>query len=490
MININKKIQRTLGQLKAYARCRSGVVAVIFGLTIPVIVGGVGISVDMAQAYLVKARLSSALDAAALAAAASGEADEGILQDKVDAFMEANYPEGRIGSKVSIDVDLDGDELTVTASAKLKTSFMNIFGYDYVTVDGQTTVQREVRGLEVVMVLDNTGSMSTDNNIGTLRVATANFIEILFESVSDPDFVRVGLVPYASSVNVGPYGLGFDFDDNDYGESFVIPPEEDVYESYYNGMTPFTGNKYGIDEDDLEYDTSRTGQWHGCVLAEDNPLDTEDHEGPWTMYRHDYNGSDYYANRNRYNDGINANYSGTFGDYYNSYYGPNVYCPRQSIIPLTSEEEVLTDAAENMTASGATLGNFGMAWGWRVISPEEPFIEGSEYDDQQWDKVVLIMTDGVNTMSNVYSAYGKSNEHNIDANDLDDRFSDTCDNMKAAGILLYSVTFDDGVDNDTKDLFRSCATTPANYHDAPTQNDLEDVFEQIARELSNLYIKQ
>lgn len=480
---------KILENLSFYLRHQTGVVAVMFGMMVPVIVGGVGLSVDIAQAYLVKSRLSSALDAAALAAAASGSDDEDEVQEKVDAFIEANYPGGRIGSTIDVNVALNGDEITVTASARLDTSFMNIFGYQDVTVEASTTVQREVRGLEVVMVLDNTGSMNTNNNIATLRTATENFIEILFDSVDEAEYVRVGLVPYASSVNVGPYGLGFDYADDSYGDAFVEAPIDDVYASYYNGMSYFTQNHYGIDEDDLEYGPSEKGQWHGCVLAEDG-RDTEDHEGPWEMYRHDFNGDNYYANRNRFNDGVNASYNGTFGDYYNSYFGPNMYCPQQSIVPLTSDEGFLLDAADNMTASGATLGNFGMAWGYRVISPEEPFIEGAPYDDNQWDKVVLIMTDGVNTMSNQYSAYGKSNEHSIDADDLDDRFTETCNNMKADNILLYAVTFDDGVDRDTKDLFRDCATTPSNYHDAPTQDDLEDVFEQIARELSNLYIKQ
>ena len=469
-------------KLQTYLRHQSGVVAVAFGLMIPVVIGAVGLSVDMSQAYLVKARLSSALDAAALAAAASGSEDETQIQEKVDAFMEANYPEGRIGKKIDIDVVLNGDELTVTAQARLDTSFMRIFGYHDIDVEAETIVQREVRGLEVVMVLDNTGSMNINNNIGTLRNATNNFIEILFESVSDPEHVRVGLVPYASSVNVGPYGLGLDVDDNDYGNEFVIPPDNDVYSNYYNGFNPLTGNDYAIDEEDLEYDPSLKGQWHGCVLTENNPLDTEDHEGPWEMYRHDYNGLNFYEDRTYFN--------GTLGDGFNALNGPNIFCPVQSIVPLTSDESFLSDAADNMTASGATLGNFGMAWGHRVLSPSEPFIEGSEYDDDQWDKVALVMTDGVNTMSNVYSAYGRSNEHNIDADDLDDRFTDTCNNMKDDGILIYAVTFDDGVDDDTKNLYRDCATQASNYHDAPTQDALEEVFEQIARELSNLYIKQ
>lgn len=471
-----------IDRLRFYFLNSAGVIAVTFGFMIPVLMAAVGVSVDMAQAYLVKARLSNALDAAALAGASSGSDNEADIQAIVNAFMDANYPANRIGNVISVDADLNGDELTVTATARLDTAFMKIFGYDQVDVDAITIVQREVRGLEVVMVLDNTGSMTTDNNIGTLRTATRNFIEILFESVDDPEYVKVGLVPYASSVNVGPYGLGIDTQGDAYDDSFVIPPVDDVYASYYNGHNPYSNGQYGIDEDDLEYDQSEMGQWHGCVLAEDYTLDVEDHEGPWTMYRHDYNGNNYYKNNNYYN--------GTLGDGYNSAYGPNIYCPRQPIVPLTSNEDFLDAAASNMNASGATLGNLGMVWGWRVVSPEAPFTEGSAYEDEEWDKVVLIMTDGINTTSNVYSAYGLSNEHSVDAGDLDDRLAEVCDAMKAENILIYAVTFDDGVDDDTKDLFRDCATTPANYKDAPDQDELINVFEQIARELSNLFIRQ
>lgn len=471
-----------LKTIKKFLTNDIGAVAAAFGLLIPVVVSATGVFVDMSQGYLVRARLAGALDAAALAAAATGSDDEDFIQQRVEDFVNANYPEDRIGENIVVNTELDGDELTVTASAELNTSFMRIFGFDLLDIEASSSVLREVRGLEVVMVLDNTGSMAINDNIGTLRTATESFVNILFESVSDPELVRVGLVPYASSVNVGPYGLGIDIEGDSYGEPFVMPPEEDVYASYFNGLNPFTLNDYGIDEEDLEYDLSLKGQWHGCVLAQEHTLDVEDHEGPWEMYRHDFNGNNTQLN--------NTFFNGTLGDGNNAFRGPNIFCPQQSIVPLTSDEQMLIDAAENMTASGATLGNFGMVWGWRAISPDEPFTEGAEYDDDQWDKVVLIMTDGVNTMSNVYSAYGRSNEHTIDAGDLDDRFSEVCDSMKEENILIYTVTFDDGVDDTTKDLYRECATAPANYNDAPSQAALEEVFERIARELSNLHIRQ
>lgn len=474
-------------KFQKYLRNCVGGVAVLFGLTVPVVVASVGVSVDMAQSYLVKSRLSSALDAAALAAAGSASEDENEIQEVVERFLEANYPDGRIGETTSVTVSLDGGELTVEATARLDTSFMKIFGKDTVDVSTETVVQREVRGLEVVLVLDNTGSMSTNNNIGALKEASESFIEILFDRATDPDGIKIGMVPYSSSVNVGPYGLGVDIYDEDYGEDFVIPPETDAYADYVSGQSPYSTGQYGIDEDDLEYDLSEKGQWHGCVLAEEYPLDVEDHIGPWEMYRYDYNGS-----TNSYFDKVYkwSPYT-TYGDYYNHYYGPNVYCPDQPIVPLTSDADELYDAIDNMNASGNTLGNFGMVWGWRVISPEEPFSEGAEYDDEEWDKAIVVMTDGVNTMSSTYSAYGNSDSHNIDAGDLDDRMTEVCDAMKNEGILVYAITFylDDSYDG-IKDLYEDCATTPSQYYDAPSQEDLVEVFEEISRELSNLYIKQ
>ncbi len=471
-------------QIKNYLFVTSGVVAVVFALMLPMLIASVGVTVDMSQAYLVKTRLNRALDAAALAAAATGSEDQTVLEDKVDAFMNANYPETRIGDVLSVDVNLNGNLLTVGADARFNTSFMKIFGFDLIDVSSQTTVVREVRGLEIVLVLDNTGSMSTNNNIQALRDASTNFVQILFEEIEDEETIRIGLVPYSSSVNVGSYGWGLDENDNDYGDPFVEPPLNDVYSDYYNGMNPYTGNRYGIDEADLEYDTSEYGEWHGCVEAEDYPLDTEDHAGPWTMYRFDWNGRNSYEDYNNYNG-----YDGSRGDYYNSYYGPNYHCPDQQVLPLDNDELALYDAIDNMQANGFTLGNYGMVWGWRLISPEEPFTEGAAYDDEQWDKVVVMMTDGQNTMNSYYTAYGKTNEHNVDPDDLNDRFIEVCDAMKAENILVYTVTFYSNVDEDTKEFYRQCATQTSNYHDAPSQEDLVDVFEQISRELSNLHIR-
>jgi Flp pilus assembly protein TadG len=478
------------GKFKNFILSVSGAAAVIFGVTFPVIVGAVGLSVDVAQLMVVRERLSRAVDAAALAAAAMDSDDEGVITDKVDKFLQANYPPDVIGTRIAMSVDLDteNDLLSVAATARFNPAFARVMGFDEVDISASTTVKREVRGLEVVLVLDNTGSMSTNNNIGALRSASTSFVNIMFDAVSEPEYVRIGLVPYSSSVNVGPYGIGLDEAGDPLPTAgFVLPPEDDIYKDYTHADF-YNEWEYGIDEADLVYDPTEMGQWHGCVEAEDYPLDVQDHSGPWYMYRYDHEGSTNSWYRDYWRT-LNGQYF-TNGDRYNSRYGPNYHCPDQPIVPLSSDQGALVTAIGNMQADGFTLGNYGMVWGWRVISPEMPFDEGSDYDDPEWDKAVIMMTDGDNTMNHAYTAYGKTVDHSIRPTQENQRFLEVCDAMKDQDILIYTITFYSNINNTTKGYYRDCATDETKYFDAPSQEDLTEVFEQIARELSNLHITE
>ncbi len=472
-----------------YRRTMLGAVAITFGLSLPVLLGAAGVAVDTSRGWLVKQRLTAALDAAALAAAAGASNDTNEVEDKVEAFLEANYPDDRIGTTQNIEISLDPatDTLTVAAEAEVQTLFMTYFGYDYMTVASSVSVKRQVRGLEVVMVLDVTGSMAP--HIGALKLAAKNFVEILFSRANEPDDVKIGMVPFSNSVNVGPYGLGEDTEGYIYGDDFVLPPAgTDVYTPYpktYRYNNQYIFQPYGINKNSLVYNRSLKGQWHGCVI-EDNTMDTEDHEGPWRMYRYNHNNSRNSAYRQRYSN----NPVLTQGDIYNGQNGPNYQCPAQPIVPLTSDEDFLIAGINKLAADGNTLVNAGMVWGWRVISPTEPFTEGAEYDSPDWDKAVMLMTDGVNTMDGQYNIHGGANQNSLDAGDLNDKLEEICASMKAQpnDILIYTVAFEKGVSQSTKNLLRECASDGTKFFDAPDSDDLVDVFEQISRELSNLYV--
>jgi len=206
--------------IRQYIRETSGAIAVVFALMAPVIVGASGMALDYAQAYLVQQRLAQSLDAAALAAVASST-DEAVIRQKVLDFFEANYGDDERGFAFDPIVTINGDDVTVTGTATYTTFFLRVIGTTEITVEAKTTVEREVQGIEVVLVMDNTGSMATNNNIATLRTAASNFVYIMYgideEEAADvssydeiddlatrnSDFIKIGLVPYSTSVNVG-----------------------------------------------------------------------------------------------------------------------------------------------------------------------------------------------------------------------------------------------------------------------------------------------
>lgn len=444
-----------ISQMKKFILDQSGAIAPLFAVLVPLLVGAVGMGVDVAQAYLVKERLSHALDAAALAAAAS-ETDQAGLQAKLEQFMEVNYPEEKIGATVDLQISIDGDLITASASAQYSTIFMRVLGIETIDVEAETGVQRQVRGIEVAMVLDVTGSMASNNNIATLREAASDFVNILFNGAGDDQMVKIGLVPYSTSVNVGPYGLGTALDGSYYGDAFVENPMG------------------------LNYSAGSSSQWGGCILENDYPDDVEDNEGPWEMYR---------WCRNNVTDNPVCDY--TYNSRRRTYTprnSPNYICPRTPIMPLSNDREGLLDAIDDLEANGNTLGNVGMVWGLRVLTPEFPFEEGAEWDSEYWSKSLVIMTDGVAVMHPYYSAYGPTDDHRIDNRDLDERLSEICENAKDMGITVYTITFTGGINQSTKDRYEACASGEDQYHDAPDQDDLRAAFQQIAREISNLHI--
>jgi Flp pilus assembly protein TadG len=438
----------------SFQKSERGSIAAIFALMIPLIMAAAGVAVDLSNTYLVQKRLGQALDAAALAAASS-TGEESVIYDRLERFLIRNYEAEGYPEPSQITMRLHDNLLFAAAEARVNTSFMKLFGKPYVDVYVETEIKREVRGLEVILVLDNTGSMASNNNIAALRTASENFVNILFDATSQEEGIKIGLVPYSTSVNVGSYGFGQNPDG-----------------SYYDD--PFVNNPHG-----LNYSTWSSNDWQGCVLAGDYPLDVEDHEGPWDMYRYCRDAS----------ENIICDSYWRWGQLYPRR-DPNYICPGTTIHPLSSNRASLISHISTMRADGWTLGNYGLAWGWRLISPEFPFQEGADWQNREWKKAVIMMTDGVNTMHQHYTAYGRTSDHNIRPNDLNERMEEVCDAMKQLDIILYTVTFEGGVNETTKDFFRRCATSPEQYFDAPTQQELITVFEKISRELSNLHISR
>ena len=444
---------------------QSGSIATLFAMLLIPIIGITGLTVDVGRAYLVRNKLAFALDAAALAVGAS-TGSESELNQKLDDYMQANFKGEKLVIDTDVDMSLTDNKVLVMANAKMSAGFLRIIGKDVITVSATTEVTRETTGLEVALVLDNTGSMNTNNNIGALRDASHDLVDILFGDETAPEYLRVAIVPYSASVNVGS-----------------IAPD------------------IVSDPATAPYSASDPAKWKGCVIERSYPNDIKDTSlasgGMWKTYRWAT------AVDNNWSTSINNNVAAC-----NNMTGPNLGCPTP-IVLLTNNRSVLDSTISGLKAwcRGGTIGNFGLAWGWRVLSPEAPFTEGLPYDEPGWRKVVVMMTDGDNqmyrhavtgsTFKSDYSGYKRLDDNVLGTTSqstakktIDKRVGEVCQSIKDAGITVFTITFTSGIDNATRNIYKKCASAPEYYFDAPSQQDLKDAFRAVGNKLSNLRVSR
>ncbi len=204
--------------LRAFARRLAGDargnVAMLFGLSIPVLVLMTVGGVDIHRASTVRVNLQDALDAAALAAARSPYTADTDLQRVGLASLRANlkaYPDVTLREGDTSFV-LNGDNVVIASSkADVKTLVANIvlppygqFMDDYLPVGAHSEVDRSSRNIEVALVLDITGSMAGQRIID-LKAAAKDLVDLVVQPVQTPWYSKVALVPYSNSVNPGTY---------------------------------------------------------------------------------------------------------------------------------------------------------------------------------------------------------------------------------------------------------------------------------------------
>ena len=206
--------------LGAIARDRRGVTAVFLAVSLVPIIGAVGLAVDSSIGYLLRTRMGKSLDAAGLAAGRMALDDSADAEEVAEQYFTANFGESSAQITVTdFDFAVDDVENTVTLSAEATTPtvFMRIFGHDMMTVSARTVIQRETTGMEIALVLDNTGSLwnsDTKTDItGTpfkaVQDAAYDLVDIIYGKESELDNVWVSLVPYVAAVNIGPTRTGW-----------------------------------------------------------------------------------------------------------------------------------------------------------------------------------------------------------------------------------------------------------------------------------------
>jgi len=202
--------------------------AIVAAAIIPLaaLIGG---GVDMSRAYMAQSRLQLACDAAALAgrrAMTTGTVDSTVRSEALK-FFRFNFPTGEsssttppygVASFTPVVADGDDSAVVVTASTTVPTTLMGIFGYSSIPVSVNCNAKQDFVNTDVMLVLDNTGSMSEDTNgvqqnsgptskIAGMRTAVMALYDQLAPTqallASHGLRLRYGVVPYSVAVNVG-----------------------------------------------------------------------------------------------------------------------------------------------------------------------------------------------------------------------------------------------------------------------------------------------
>jgi Flp pilus assembly protein TadG len=147
-----------------------------------------------------------------------------------------------------------------------------------------------------------------------------------------------------------------------------------------------------------------------------------------------------------------------------------------TIMPLSYDWTALHAKVDTMIATGNTNVPIGLAWGWNTLSPTLPFTEGAAYGTENLTKFLILLTDGDNT----------DNRWDDPTSVINQRMTMTCNNIKAAGILIYTIR----VINGNGSLLQSCATNPSMYYNVQDAGQLSSVFNTIGSQIANLHLSK
>jgi Flp pilus assembly pilin Flp len=279
-----------------------GVFAVLFGVFAIVLIAAAGAVVDFTRIELARTKAQQALDSAALGLQPKMFLTTPYTEDQYKTTASALLVERLADSAITAVVDTartnvaDGT-LHLEGVITVPTAFVALIGIPNVRARITSEATRKRLNLEIAMVLDNSGSMSTwidadrdgrkDSNEKTrmenLILAARCATDVLLSGTTDctasnlatedakaanTTNVKIGVVPFTEFVNVGTANKTATWMDQTGASSLG----NDNFDSDDNDTTAYSGavNRFAL------YDALTNVDWAGCVEARKQPYDTTD----------------------------------------------------------------------------------------------------------------------------------------------------------------------------------------------------------------------
>ncbi len=208
----------------SFSRNISGNVAPVFGLMALPILSIAGAAIDFGQAQSKASALQFALDAAVVSAIreyrdtgnASSAADRlrnhfGSELSGSGMTLGAEPAEGETASNAPNEVQLENagintasQSVSPKATVTVPTSILKLIGINSIDLEVSSAATMAGKALELTMVLDVTGSMCPNGNctkLNDMKTAAKDLLDIVMPNGAEA--TRVGLVPFATYINVG-----------------------------------------------------------------------------------------------------------------------------------------------------------------------------------------------------------------------------------------------------------------------------------------------
>jgi Flp pilus assembly protein TadG len=433
--------------VRKFRSCNAGNIAITFALATLPIIGSVGFAVDYSSANSAKADMQAALDSTALMLAKEAATDTtSQLQTDASKFFAAmfNRPQATNITISATYTSSGGSQVLVNGTASIPTHFLGIIGYNSLTINGSSTAKWGMSRLRVALVLDNTGSMADSGKITALKTATNNLLSQLNAAATTNGDVYVSIIPFVKDVNVGA---------TNYASSWIDWTDWNTANQTCSGGSGWSGGWGWGNNGGNNCSAANHNTWNGCVV------DRGDENGP--------DSANYDTNV------VAPTTSKTATLFSAEQYDP---CP-QAAMGLSYNWSAMTTLVNNMQPGGNTNQAIGLALGWMSLTGGGPFTAPPMDSNYTYSQVIILLTDGLNTQDRWYS-----NQSQIDA-----RQTLTCNNIKAAGITLYTIQVStDGTP--TSPLLQQCASDSSKFFLLTSSNQIVTTFNAIGTNLSKLYV--
>jgi Flp pilus assembly protein TadG len=320
-------------------------VPVILFLLLMLMVGGIGI--DVMRLERDRTQLQYTLDRAVLAAADMDQPLEQteVIQDYMDKAGLGSYltqmdGETTIGSRWA----------EATVDSTFTTQYMQLAGVEELPLHVYSRAEESIGNVEIVLVLDVSGSMNSNSRLTNLKKAAKEFVQTVASNVEEGG-LTVSIVPYATQVTMPGAFFG------QYNTSA---------EHSYSHCANFSGDDFSLAE-----------------IPTDLPLQQTMHFSPWSS-------SD------------------------NRPYGSLIYSPvceaASDRVAMLYEKDVadIVTYIDDLRATGNTSIDVGMKWGstlfhtsakdaYEAAFGTHPDAGLTESERNSTLKVIVLMTDGQNT---------------------------------------------------------------------------------------------